>query len=188
MKDFTYRTTTLLLDHPFELTFIGKTNPKPFLFLFRKTWEQIPSEAQKKILGFWFSRAVESDKGPIHVRFELSNFWNNEAIYAQIKEGGRKACFRESLFAVMPESVGLWIVAHELAHVFNRSLSERWYDKYLLDAPDIYYEENERAADQLANSWGFDRSQLNFLEIVSEVKSISMKEAFIQSPRYFPGG
>jgi hypothetical protein len=81
---------------------------------------------------------------------ELSNVWSgSEENHAQIGNLGMKMRFNAESFDLFPPEAARWVVAHELAHV---------YQKVCGRAPRCDDRENEREADQIAEGWGFDKS------------------------------
>jgi hypothetical protein len=95
-------------------------------------------------------------EGPL---FELSNCWADSTNgYAQVRRCGYELRFNGDRFRNLPEPVALFIIAHELAHVFIWANGER---------SDESEDVNEGSADAIAKGWGFDKGALNtFLYLV----------------------
>ena len=183
MSDFAQRTCRLLEHHSFLLNHYADTAPGAFVELFRHTWSKLPLGARRSILASWRTRSIP-------VQFELSDAWSPSEAYAQVRNGGLKMCFRKSVFAQFPAKSGAWVISHELAHVFNHATGISHTD-VLADETlsaesrrNIFEMLNEAAANNVAEDWGFSRSQLNFIEILSSEKSISIVDACIQYPKY----
>jgi hypothetical protein len=79
---------------------------------------------------------------------ELSNHWRGEATnYGQVTSRGYQIRFNAEAFSFLPEEVARFVIAHELAHVFQKAEGKR---------PGGANEvENEADADSIAERWEF---------------------------------
>ncbi|MFZ2654344.1 MAG: hypothetical protein WAX69_05470 [Victivallales bacterium] len=129
---------------------IGKTyflavstgNVGKFIGDFTSTWRRLPADVQENILKYW-------SNSQFSITFELSNFWKHNENKNTCANAGARGCelkFRSDDFEIMPPEVAQYIIAHELAHVYQFSaklVTGKGYDF-------------EGIADKLAKEWGFD--------------------------------
>jgi hypothetical protein len=75
--------------------------------------------------------------------------------------------FNAEDFMIFPPKIALWIIAHELAHVYQKAIG---------GSPGGTSEaENETDANRIAESWGFDREPRLIMGTLTE--NLSIKEA-----------
>lgn len=132
-----------LLDGPF-LPLFHFGNERRFVDLFRSTWNRIPEHERRFVQEFW----ELSQREPY---CELSNLWMTESRsnYAQVTGLGCELRFLASAFLVLPDEVARFVIAHELAHVFQKAEGK--------SPGGACEEENEAEANSIAERWGFDR-------------------------------
>lgn len=130
-----------------------------FVKLFRDTWKSLPLTVRRAILRFWRENA------PL---IELSNMWTPGNSYGQVGRNGMQIKFRQEAFADFPTKAAHWVIAHELAHVYQKACGRPPGGENEI--------ENEDHADGLANEWGHDRICLSWLEM-SEVHRGSFVDA-----------
>lgn len=110
----------LLRDHEIRLTVWGDGGQK-FVRLFRACWDQLPYKARRLILTYWKSGKTASE--PL---IELSDMWvDSKTSFAQVTDQGTELRFSARDFALLPVLVARWVVAHELAHVYQKALGRR---------------------------------------------------------------
>jgi hypothetical protein len=141
----------LLPGHKFQLR-ADCDNGRQFVRLFRSCWKQVPYASRRAILAYW-----KSSEFPYHPSFEFSDMWNSEACFAQVRNGVELR-FSATAFAVFPDKTARWVVAHELAHVYQKALGK---------APGGHSEdENEADANRIAEGWGFDKTPFFMLGVL----------------------
>ena len=124
-----------------------------FVTLFRQTWKQLPLSTRRAILRFWRDNADEW--APL---IEVSNSWAPRYSFGQVGRAGLELKFRQQAFACFPPPAARWVIAHELAHIYQKTCGR---------PPGGENEgENEDHADNLAEEWGFSRLCLNCLEMM----------------------
>ncbi len=123
-----------------------------FVKRFRETWTRLPLGVRRKISSYW-----RSNKYGFQPFIELSNFFGRDDIYGQVKNDGYTVKFRASEFDEMPDKTAHWIIAHELAHVYNRAIGNSPFFSeeggFSIDE-----ERNEEAVNKLVESWGFSKA------------------------------
>jgi hypothetical protein len=136
---------TLLEGHDFILDVYDQEGGDAFVSLFRRCWAQIPESARQDLLAYWAKSEQE------HLpSFELSNLWCDSAIaHAQVEGPGYILRFNAATFLELPERVALFIIAHELAHVFRWARGIKRVD----ESEGV----SEGVANGLAVMWGFDK-------------------------------
>jgi hypothetical protein len=135
---------TLLEGHKFRLFVYGEVGGDAFVALFRHCWEQIPEGARRDLLEYWGKSGFE------HLpSFELSDLWHDSAIaHAQVKGPGYEMRFNAATFLELPVPVALFIIAHELGHVYQWARGM----KQVGESQNV----SEGVADGIAVMWGFD--------------------------------
>lgn len=124
----------------------GDGDGQTFAVVFRSVWNEIPLGTRTAILDYWKSQTTS-------VLFELSNLWcGAEGSFAKTEGAGTRLFFNAEAFLVFPKSAARWVVAHELAHVFQKACGKR--------PGGDNEDENERDANAIAKSWGFSNSSL----------------------------
>ena len=155
---------TLLPGHKIRLTAWG-SGGKDFVRLFRGCWKQIPTKGRRAILAHWRSAGYE----PCPV-IELSNMWaDSDTCFAQVTRRGMVLRFSAKDFATFPDSVARWIVAHELAHVYQKAIGR--------DPGGSSTKDNENEADEIAEGWGFNRMPRLVLGLLQQNRNLSVAEA-----------
>lgn len=129
-----------------------------FIRMFRKCWTQIPSATRRTILHYWRNGCMRCPS------FELSDMWRDSTkSYGQVTFCGFQVRFSAKMFQLMHEKQELlahWIVAHELAHVYQWAIgTARVGDEF----------EVERDADRIARDWGFDNMPFDLLRTLVSV-------------------
>ncbi len=123
-----------------------------FVKRFRETWTRLPLGVRRKISSYWRSNIYG-----FQPFIELSNFFGRDDIYGQVKNDGYTVKFRASEFDEMPDKTAYWIIAHELAHVYNRAIGNIPFFSeeggFSIDE-----ERNEEAVNRLVESWGFSKA------------------------------
>ncbi len=165
----------LLPDHDYKIN-CHHHDGKQFVSIFRNTWKKIPYKVRRAILKYW-----RESNWP--VGFELSNMWGSgydPKLSAQVRHEGCLMKFRQSDFEVLPEKVAEFLIAHELAHVYQKACGRRPGGES--------EEENENHANHLASSWGFYTSlYYEWCQLMSE-RGMSFEEACkkIQDEYHYP--
>jgi hypothetical protein len=120
---------------------------------------------QGVILAYW-----KTSKVPQIPIFELSNLWSDsEANFAQVGDNGMLMRFSFGDFAVFPNTIALWVIAHELAHVYQKAIGR---------VPGGISElENETDANRIAAEWGFEQRPLVMLKLLTQGGLLSVGEA-----------
>ncbi|MBE7464241.1 MAG: hypothetical protein HS116_12250 [Planctomycetes bacterium] len=150
----------LLPRYPFELSVFSEGVGGPeFVREFRQCWKQIPLSSRRAIVRHWKSSA----RLPL---FELSNMWaDSEKSFAQVSQKGMELKFSQKDILFLPSGVMQWVIAHELAHVYQKSIGRK--------PGGSSDRENERDADRIAKEWGFDPSRFSLLVILSETRPMA---------------
>jgi hypothetical protein len=72
-------------------------------------------------------------------------------------------------FAVFPGSVARWVIAHELAHVYQKTIGR---------VPGGENEQNnEQEADRIAESWDFDKTPFTIMYLLCRNRKLSVEDA-----------
>jgi hypothetical protein len=138
---------------------------KSFVRLFRDCWKRIPFKARRAILAHWQNSPVSW-----YPKIELSNSWGDaQTCFGQVRHAGLEVRFSAKDFALLPDEVASWIIAHELAHVYQKATGKRPGGDAL--------ESNEEDADEIAPSWGFDRTLRAFLGHLQASEGLSVEDA-----------
>jgi len=154
-------THALLEGHPYVFRSCGG-DPNGFLKEFRSAWSLLPTEVREKILQFWASR-------PYPPIIELSDVWSPKAAVGQVRHTGQELKFRAECFLLFRTKAAQWIIAHELAHLYQKALGR---------PPGGESEEkNEAEANEFARSWGFDDSEANLLVFYASMHDVPWSEA-----------
>lgn len=135
-----------------------------FIRLFRSCWKQLPRGSRRAIATFW------KGGGKPYPVVELSNLWSDseEKSFAQVSHGGTVLKFSAKDFAVFPDSIARWVIAHELAHVYQKTRGRTPGGRT--------EQENEQEADRIAASWGFDKTPTTLL-FLALCRRLSVEEA-----------
>ncbi len=96
-----------------------------FVAAFRLCWGRLPELDRQHLLDYWAASAYS------HLpAFELSNLWPDEVdAHAQVTEAGYQLRFNAASFGVLPQEVALFIIAHELGHVYRWANGNRQFDE-----------------------------------------------------------
>lgn len=124
-----------------------------FARLLCNVWNRIPMAVQQSIVEYWNLYGATYEP-PLQPHFELSNYLPVD-VYGQVNLNGMELKFSSSAFEVFPDSVASWVVAHELAHVYQKARG--------LPPGGDDYGENEEHADSLARSWGFEEHRFQLM-------------------------
>jgi hypothetical protein len=153
----------LLPHHKFQVLTWGDGG-KDFVRVFRSCWKQLPLRSRRSILAHW-------KKAPIPFpTFELSNMWgDSEVSFAQVGWNGMKLRFSAADFAVLPDRIAQWIIAHELAHVYQKAIGRS-------PGGDSEFE-NETDADKIAEDWGFEKRPMTMLKLLTQNRKVSVEDA-----------
>ena len=135
-----------------------------FVDLFRTTWQHLPLVDRRRIIKFW--KSSEYAWQPV---FELSDIWAPMDADGQVGSCGYEIKFREQSFRHFPKPAAEWIIAHELAHVYQRATRR--------DPTQFTKDENEDDADRIAESWGFSKLWLSLIRTRMHTYGTSLKEA-----------
>ncbi len=135
-----------------------------FVKLFRETWKQIPLVVRRAILRFWRENAYAC-----YPLIELSNIWAPCDAYGQVGNIGMELKFRQEAFAHFPSPAAKWVIAHELAHIYQKTCGQQPGGTNELV--------NEDHANRLAKAWGFDNGRLLIIDIMQNKRGLSVKEA-----------
>jgi hypothetical protein len=151
----------LLDDHDFILrSDTLEEEGRRFVDLFRETFRQLTADIRERIVAFW--RLSQ------WVFFQLADDWGNEEL-AQVSHGGYALRFRAEAFGCLPRKAAQWIIAHELAHVYQK-VSGR--------APGgICETENEAHATSLAKEWGFSPECFEIVDMIATNRGMNIKDA-----------
>ena len=77
--------------------------------------------------------------------------------------------FNAEAFDILPPSVARWIIAHELAHVYQKACGQ------VPGGEDEHQNEND--ADRIAEGWGFDKSPRTLLELLQQNRGLTLGQA-----------
>jgi len=111
-----------------------------FLEILNSSFSRIPQDHQDSILNY-----LESSKTQTPM-IEWSNFVRDPNI-ACYHDGGRTLKFRQNELIHYPDNAFGWVIAHEFAHVFQKTIGRI--------AGGENETQNEKEADRIAKSWGF---------------------------------
>lgn len=131
----------LLPDQPYTI-WIADGDGSEFIRMFRSVWAALPTSVQTRIIEHWQTEPTRQEP-----YFELSECWAPATSSAQVKMTGFQMKFRTSSFRHFPEPAARWVIAHELAHVWQWVIGRNRLD--------FTVEENEDDADRIAEGWGF---------------------------------
>lgn len=95
--------------------------------------------------------------------------------YAQTVHLGMELRFRQEAFRLFPAKAAHWIIAHELAHVYQKTLG--------MIPGGENEDENEKHADNLVSDWGIERNCLSHIEGLMS-NSGSLSEACRKAEKY----
>lgn len=139
-----------------------------FLELMRKTWVAIPHEARSAIHAFLLATTAS---------IELPNSWRHQATaYGHVDydfDGSSILAitvrFHPEAIEHFPTQAAQWVIAHELAHVYQKACGR------LPGGEDE--KENEDHADNLANKWGFTNTAYNIIMQMQNNRGLSIRDA-----------
>lgn len=144
-----------------------------FVAMFRGTWDQIPSDVRATILDFCLAR---------HAVIELSDTFGPNDAFGQVDSivNGREVVeitvrFRAPAFAHFPRAAAQWVIAHELAHVYEKACGR-------LPGPDERGD-TENRVNQMVGVWGFRRDCLAFIIMIHENRNLSIADACAEVDR-----
>jgi hypothetical protein len=134
-------------------------NGQAFAAILLKTWSKVPAAVRKEIVDHWTTLDHE-------LCLELSDSWlpKRGDPNAEVTDIGCTMRFKAAVFQRMPEEAAMWLIAHELAHVYqyanaaNEQKMKKWEKERAKGglAKDVAYMETENQADELARGWGFN--------------------------------
>jgi len=156
-------TRRLLAGHRFNVHCFNNDGGQ-FVEVFRDTWKRLPLRVRRAMCGFWRQGTTEYEP-----QIELSDCWSPESSYAQVTRAGMEVKFRQEAFACFPREAAQWIIAHELAHVFQKACGR-------VPGGDAE-SENEKHADDLAREWGFDQGCLCAIHMLQDHDDLSFTDA-----------
>lgn len=142
-----------------------------FAVLFQEVWQGIPEGVHLAIVAFWREHAPFG-----RPMIEYSNQWSpkGENIRATTAAFGGEMQFLARELDPLPDDAVRFIIAHELAHVFQKARGDTLHfpnngeTLYMgADGRRRTVQENEVDADQLAESWGFSQHPLCLWELKS---------------------
>lgn len=140
-----------------------------FAQAFRHVWQAISDDVREAIVEHW--DATVAFGRPI---IEYSNDWRptHKGVYATAGAGRGEIQFVARLLDPMPDGALKFVVAHELAHFYQRTLGDEPH--FSPDGQFLYYRtsnghkrprhEYEAEASEFADSWGFPRAPLTSWE------------------------
>jgi hypothetical protein len=129
--------------------FTGGEDGRTFVKMFRNSWRRLPLNVRRRIMAHW-----RLGNRPVCPIVEFSNMWiDSWTVFGQVTGNGREIRFSAADFVHFPPSIAQWIIAHELAHVYQKAVGK--LPGGTPGGPTI--DENEREADDLAEGWGFDK-------------------------------
>jgi hypothetical protein len=137
-----------------------------FVRLFRATWKRLPLTVRRGILRYWRQMGPRWGWAPPFI--ELSDSWSPHDSYGQVGFLGMELRFRQEAFARLPLAIACCVIAHELAHVYQKVCGRR--------AGGENERENEKHADSLIEKWGFDRGCLSILNVMRSKRGLSLAE------------
>lgn len=153
----------LLPGHEFHIN-CWDDDGRHFVKLFRETWQQLPLTVRRAILRFW--REHGNEWLPL---IELSNLWAPHDSYGQVGRVGMELKFRQEAFAHFPTPAAQWVIAHELAHIYQKACGR--------EPGGENERENEDDANNLAKAWGFERTCLLTLNMMQNNRGLSIEDA-----------
>jgi len=125
-----------------------------FVDLFRSCWKQLPQAVQRRISMHW-----KSTRDQYCPRIELSDIWGeSQTCYGQVRNHGMEMRFSASKFDERPYHAARWVIAHELAHVYQKAIGRQ--------PGGMNEDENERDADGLAKKWGFPSESSTLIDML----------------------
>jgi hypothetical protein len=154
----------LLPDRRFRLTAFGEGGPQ-FVERFQTCWTRLTPATRAKIEAYW-----DSADDPNLPLIELSNLWRDwRTCFGQTTQIGMELKFSEGAFKYFPDVIADWVIAHELAHVYQKAMGRR--------PGGANEEENENDADEIASGWGFDNGPHNLMIMMMRNRAMSVEEA-----------
>jgi len=168
-------TKHLLLENQDLLLHSWGRNGDRFVKLFRHTWDQIPADVTHAILGFCLAHRP---------MIELSDSWRPDVSYGQVDcviRGGQimeiTIRFRAAAFACFPLAVAQWVIAHELAHIYEKACGR-------LPDPDPDAEDvTEERVNKIAEHWGFKQNSLLLIIMLQNNRGLSIADACAEVDR-----
>ncbi len=158
-----HRRLRLLRGQPFHIN-VKDADGRRFVRLFRQCWRQLPFNDRRKIISFW-----KNLEFPYPV-FELSNMWEGvDENLGQTDENGARIRFNADAFPHMPDQAAVAVIAHELAHVFQKVLGR-------LPGGENE-EENEQHANRIVDDWDINRNPRLWIIAAQEEKGLSFEDA-----------
>src|SRR5438067_435227 len=157
------------------------TKSQEFVDAFRNVWNSIERPTRDRIVAFWITHAPSGKP-----QIEYSNCWRpaKDGIYATTAAFQGEMQFVAARVDPMPIDAKTFLIAHELAHVYQKARGDRPVPSPDSDA--ILFrsqagilsteEENEADADEIAASWGYPRGPLRdwqLKELVDQIMSAS---------------
>jgi hypothetical protein len=131
-----------------------------FVDLFQSCWKQLPQKVRRRITEYWKRRAVldpatGQECGPW---IQLSDDWHDsETCFGQVRNCGMEVRFSARAFDELPYRAARWVIAHELAHVYQKTIGR---------CPGgLNANENERHANGLVKDWGFPRESRFLIDV-----------------------
>jgi len=137
-----YSRLTIKLDDTcsFPLNVFDFEDGPHFVKTFEEALHKLPLSAQQVIRDYWLVT-------PDLVWLEIESDWKGHITRnAEVNEAGRSIAFNGIEFSKMPEPVAMFVIAHELALVYQHGTAKA--GKADCDLED--------QANKLANEWGFD--------------------------------
>lgn len=92
--------------------------------------------------------------------------WAPSEAYGQVGRVGMELKFRQEAFACFPAEIARWVIAHELAHIYQKACGRQ--------PGGANEEENEDDANNIANKWGFDQGYYLLLRMLREGGGLSL--------------
>jgi hypothetical protein len=155
----------LLPGHEFRVMCFNDDGMR-FVKSFRSTWRRLPLIARRAILVYWRKKVEGRPK------IELSNLWvsrgSSGQSFAEVACLGREMRFRQDVFVYLPQQVAHWVIAHELAHVYQWASGE---------TPCNNQYAHELDADDIVRKWGFSRESFSFLVMMRQNRGLSVADA-----------
>lgn len=124
-----------------------------FTKLFQECWQQIPDSDRGRLLAHWMNSGIKT-----YPMIELSTLWSDsQSCFTQVTLGGMEIRYNSDHFRHFPKGVARWIIAHELAHVFQKTEGK---------SPGGDDERrNENDADEIVERWGFEKTAWILLRV-----------------------
>ena len=148
----------LLPEHGVNLLMWGDDD-QSFIQLFQECWKRIPEEDRLRI-----AKLLKHGNRGTAPKIEISDCWCGcDKINAQVRGTGQYITdirFSASAFRLFPRGASQFIISHELAHVFQKARGQ-----LPGGVGDVSEDDNEDEADQIANNWGFDQFELDFINL-----------------------